>query len=221
MLLSPVEWSMLSKSTTPGPLPSTLLTTPKLERSGIPTYRSPISTATTSWWPTTPERKCCTLGITGVKSPIPSLLRNIRFITWSADDGKQISWSGNALLFVDNAVHVLNKIRLDCNLYFFGCWFSFWEKEYVDINIQPFALWKTRLQNSSERTWLRFNREFINHQLLQCFNLRSEPILGAVENLCWYICSRSESAEESPGAGIYWKSSLSSFLLLKKYELWK
>ena len=108
MLLSHVEWSTLLTVTAAGPLPSTLLTTPKLEGNGIPTYSSPISTPTTPWWPTTPVRKCCTLGIAGIKSPIPSRLRNIRFITWSASNGKQMSWSLNALLFVNGAV--LNRM---------------------------------------------------------------------------------------------------------------
>jgi len=50
--------------------------TPKQENNGTPTYTSQTSTATTPWWITTPEKKYCTLGTTGVKSLTPLLLRN-------------------------------------------------------------------------------------------------------------------------------------------------
>ena len=68
MLLWPVEWSTVSTSIAPIPLPSTLLTTPRQKNSGTPTYSSQTSTATTPWWTTTPEKEYCTLGTTGVKS---------------------------------------------------------------------------------------------------------------------------------------------------------
>ena len=75
MLLLSVELSTASTPITADPLPSTLLTTQRHQHSGIPTYSSQTNTATTPWWITTPEKKCCTLGTTGVKSPTLSLSR--------------------------------------------------------------------------------------------------------------------------------------------------
>ena len=48
--------------------------------SGTPTFSSPISTATTPWWTTTPDKKCSTPGTTGIWSLIPSPLTKIRFV---------------------------------------------------------------------------------------------------------------------------------------------
>ena len=61
--------------------PSTLHTTPRLENGGTLIFSSPVSSATTPWWPTTPEKECCTPGTTGVWSLIPSCLRNTRLTT--------------------------------------------------------------------------------------------------------------------------------------------
>ena len=87
MLLWPVGWFTALTPITPGQQPSTMHTTPRLDVHGTPTFSSPISSATIPWWPTTPEKKCCTPGTTGVWSLIPSHLRKIRLITGSADDG--------------------------------------------------------------------------------------------------------------------------------------
>ena len=80
MRLWPVEWFTVSTAIIQSPQPSTLLTTPRLDVHGTPTFSSPISTATTPWWTTTPEKECCTPGTTGVWSLIPSNLRNIKLI---------------------------------------------------------------------------------------------------------------------------------------------
>ena len=70
-----------------GPRPSTLLTTPRLEDNGTPIFSSPISSVAPPWWPTTPEKKCCTPGLPGVWSLIPFRLRSVRLITSSAGVG--------------------------------------------------------------------------------------------------------------------------------------
>ena len=80
MHLWPVEWFTVSTAIIQSPRPSTLLTTPRLENNGTPTFSSPISSATIPWWPTTPEKECCTPGTTGVWSLIPSRLRKVRLI---------------------------------------------------------------------------------------------------------------------------------------------
>ena len=76
MHLWPVVWSTVSTAIMEGPQPSTLLTTSKLGVHGTPTFSSPISTATTPWWTTTPMKECCTLGTTSVWSLILSLLNH-------------------------------------------------------------------------------------------------------------------------------------------------
>ena len=77
MHLWPVVWSTVSTAIMQGPQPSTLLTTSKLGVHGTPTFSSPISTAITPWWTTTPEKECCTLGTISVWSLILSLLNHI------------------------------------------------------------------------------------------------------------------------------------------------
>ena len=60
------EWFTVTTAITQSPQPSTLLSIPRLDVHGTPTFSSPISTATTPWWTTTPEKECCTPGTTGV-----------------------------------------------------------------------------------------------------------------------------------------------------------
>ena len=102
MHLWPVEWFTVSTAMIQSPRPSTLLTTPRLEGNGIPTFSSPISSATTPWWPTTPEKKCCTPGTASVWSLIPSRLRNVRLITWSAGDRLEKMLIRDALVYKDD-----------------------------------------------------------------------------------------------------------------------
>ena len=59
MRLWPVEWFTVSTAITQSPQPSTLLSIPRLDVHGTPTFSSPISAATTPWWTTTPEKECC------------------------------------------------------------------------------------------------------------------------------------------------------------------
>ena len=66
MRLWPVAWSIVLTPIAQGSQPSTLLTTPRLENNGTPIFSSPISSGSTPWWTTTPEKECCTPGITGV-----------------------------------------------------------------------------------------------------------------------------------------------------------
>ena len=60
------EWFTVTTAITQSPQPSTLLSIPRLGVHGTQTFSSPISTATTPWWTTTPEKECCTPGTTGV-----------------------------------------------------------------------------------------------------------------------------------------------------------
>lgn len=61
--------------------PSNLHTTTRLENGGTPIFSSLISTVTTPWLPTTPEKEYYTPGTTGVWSLIPSCLRSTRLTT--------------------------------------------------------------------------------------------------------------------------------------------
>ena len=53
----------------------------KTEKWWNPIFSSPVSSATTPWWPTTTEKEYSTPGTTGVWSLIPSCLRNTRLTT--------------------------------------------------------------------------------------------------------------------------------------------
>ena len=78
--LQPVAWFIVSTAIVQSPQPSTLRTTPRLGNSGTRTFSSPISTATTPWQTTTPEKECCTPGTTRIWSLIASPLTKIRFV---------------------------------------------------------------------------------------------------------------------------------------------